>query len=148
MGICCFSCAQKAAEIFHIREMLYKKRESGLGFAGRKTTAMTIATTKSSLCFPHWWELLVYSLPVAFRGCVLHLQVKKHLPIWPWHGTGSSSPLGTLCATKPPVAVGPARLHHQCKSRAGGVCAGLLPGLASVGLGNPPSCRGRMLGRL
>ena len=66
MGIRCFSCAQKAAEIFRIREMLYKKGESGPEFAGRKTTAMTIAATKSSPCFPYWWELLVYSLPVTF----------------------------------------------------------------------------------
>lgn len=77
MGICCFSCALKAAEIFHIRGLLYKKGWSGLGFAGRKTAVVTTAAIKSSPCFPHWWELLVCALPVTFQGSFLCVQIKS-----------------------------------------------------------------------
>lgn len=78
MGICCFSCALKAAEIFHIRGLLYKKGWSGLGFAGRKTAVVTTAAIKkTSPCFPHWWELLVYALPVTFQVNFLCVQIKR-----------------------------------------------------------------------
>lgn len=117
MGICCFSCAQKAAEIFHIREMLYKKGWSGLGFAGRKTTAMTIAATKSSPCFPHWWELLVYSFPVTFGASFLHLQVKS------------------ICLFALGVSRAPAARRGGCLPPTSPVAAKLCPAGVRAGLG-------------
>lgn len=95
MGICCFSCVLKAAEIFHIRGLLYKKGWSGLGFVGRKTAVVTTAEIKSSPCFPHWWELLVYALPVTFQISFLCVQIKR------------------ICLSTLDVSQAPAALH-QC----------------------------------
>lgn len=99
MGICSFSCALKAAEIFHIRGLLYKKGWSGLGFAGRKTALVTTAAEKSSPCFSHRWELFVCALPVTFQASFLKSKKKskicmnqKHRPVCPWCVPGSSSP--------------------------------------------------------
>lgn len=92
MGICCFSCALKAAEIFHIRGLLYKKGWSGLGFAGRKNSSGDDSSNKklsplstlvgiASLCSSS-------DFPSQFSLCTN----QKHLPVCPWCVPGSSSP--------------------------------------------------------
>ena len=126
MGIYCFSCAQKAAEIFHIREMLYKKRESGLGFAGKKTTVMTIATTKKLLLLCTLLGITCLFSSNDFLSQCSPFTSQKLLPIWPWFVTSCSSPLEMMYVTSGSDVLGASQLgmylgwvaSRACKCRA------------------------------
>lgn len=126
MGIYCFSCAQKAAEIFHIREMLYKKRESGLGFAGKKTTVMTIATTKKLLLLSTLLGITCLFSSNDFLSQCSPFTSQKLLPIWPWFVSSYSSPLEMVYATSGSDGLGASQLgmclswaaSRACKHRA------------------------------
>lgn len=123
MGICCFCCAQKAAEIFHIREMLYKKGIVWPGVCREENNSDDDSSNKKLPLLSTLVGIACLFSSSDFLSQVSPCTSQKHLPICPWRVTSSRSPLGKVSGTNVTgcgEAVQPALLHRQCESRAGG----------------------------